>query len=117
LVDEGNQFLDAHRLAKMPIDTRLEGKAFIASAPVPGQRGNRHGPHMRILAQLARQFITVHYRQIDIQKHHVRTALSRRQQRRLPVIGSAHRMAHVFQQFRQNVDHHGVIIHDQNALA
>jgi hypothetical protein len=117
LVDEGNQFLDAHRLAKMPIDARLEGKVFIASAPMPGQRGNRHGPQLRVLAQLARQLVTVHSRQVDIQKHHVRTELSRRQQRRLPVIRRAHGMARVFQQFRQNVDHHRVIIHDQNALA
>lgn len=101
----------------MPVDARLERKVFVPAAPMPRQRGDGHGATTRVRPQPPRQLITVHPGQIDIQQDHVGPDVLRRQQRRLPVVRGADRMPRAFQQLRKNLDHHRVIIDDQNALA
>lgn len=101
----------------MPVDARLERKVFVSPPPMPGQRGDGDGPDIRVRAQPACQFITIHSWQVDIQQNHVGTDLLRRQQRRMPVVRGADHMPRAFQQLRKNVDHHQVIVDDQNALA
>ncbi len=96
--------------------TRLDGFAAVVVVAVAGQRHQANGRQVLLLAQAAGNFVSIHARHGDVQKHHIGAMRHDVFDRLASIVRNRHLLTDSFKHHGQGLGRSVDVVDDQDAM-